>query len=69
MHVKISKEESAQRWMGLGLPESSANFMAFLEDACADGMEEKLTDEVEMVTGRPPQKFDEWLQHNKTKWQ
>ena len=69
MHVRCSGDQMVQRYMDMGLPEYWAKFMSFLEVASADGMEERSNDAVEQVTGRPPQKFDAWVQENKTAWQ
>ena len=68
VHVKLSEEQSMQRYMKLGLPEDYARLLSSLELATAGGAEEGLNDTVERVTGRPPQKFDAWVQQNKTIW-
>lgn len=65
VHVRVSKEESAQHHMEAGVPEHYAKFLAWLE---ADYTKRVLTtnDVVERVIGRPPQNFDAWIQENKS---
>ena len=65
MHVKVSETERVQQYLDKGLPEFYAKFLTSLEVGSAGGMEERVTDDVERVTGRPPQKFDDWVQENK----
>jgi hypothetical protein len=69
VNVKLSKEDSVQKWMQFGAPESTAQFMATLESMTADGREERMNDAVEKVTGRPPQTFDSFVQENKSAWE
>ena len=68
VHVKLSGEQSAQRFLNMGLPEHYAKLLSSLEVGSAKGMEERENDAVEQVAGRPPQKFDAWVQQNKTAW-
>ena len=58
VHVKLSEEESVQRLLRLGLPEHYAKFLPSIEVATVNGMEERLGDAMERVTGRSPQNFD-----------
>lgn len=69
VHVKLSEEQAIQRYMNLGLAEFHAKFLTSLEVASANGAEERTNDAVEQVTGRPPQKFDAWVQQKKRAWQ
>ncbi len=69
MHVKLSGEERLQGYLEIGLSEFYAKFLTWLEVGCANGSEERLDDAVEQVTGRPPQKFDSWVEENKLTWQ
>ena len=43
--------------------------LAWVEAQVAGGLEDRLDDSVEKVTGRPPITFDSWLQENKATWQ
>ena len=69
MHVKLSEEEQVRRLLDVGMPEHFAKFVTSLEVKSSKGMEERTSDAVEKVTGRPPQTFDAWVQYNKTAWQ
>lgn len=69
VHVKLSQEQSVQRYLSLGLPEHYAKVLSSLEVASAHGTEERMNDAVETLTGRPPQNFDAWVQQNKKAWQ
>ena len=51
------------------MPEFYVKFLTSLEVGSAGGMEERVNDDVERVTGRPPQKFDDWVQENKAVWE
>jgi hypothetical protein len=64
-HVKISEGEKVQRFLDAGFPEHYGKFLAYLEASSAKGIEERMNDVVENVTGRPPQKFDEWVAENR----
>ena len=68
-HVRISQDEITKRYLQYGLPDWAAGFMAYLEAATAKGMEERSGDAVKKVTGKEPQKLDEWIQENKAVWQ
>jgi festuclavine dehydrogenase len=69
VHVRLSEAERVQQYLSKGLPDFYAGFLTFLEVGSAGGMEERLNDDVEKVTGRPPQKFDDWVQENKAVWE
>lgn len=69
MHVKLSEEQSFQRYLKLGMPEHVAKILASVEVATANGKSEMTNDVVETVGGRYPQKFDAWVQDNKKAWQ
>jgi festuclavine dehydrogenase len=68
VHVKLSEEEKVQRFMSAGMPEHYAKFLAGIEAGSAKGMEERENNAVERVTGKPAQRFDDWVQQNKTAW-
>ncbi len=68
-NVKLTKEESAQRWAQVNyVPEPLAQFMAMLETMTAEKREERMNDTVEKVTGRPPKTFDAFVEENKSAW-
>jgi hypothetical protein len=68
VHVKYSQDEVVQRLLSIGMGEYYAKFLAWLETTSAAGLEDRMNDTVEKVTGRPPQSFDAWVQENKAKW-
>lgn len=68
-HIKLSEEQSYHQLLKSGLSDHYAKFLASLEVATANGVEERSNDNVEKVTGRPPLTFDAWVQENKAVWQ
>lgn len=54
--------------LGWGMPASVAGFLCWLEDMTLNGLEDDMSDHVEKVTGRPPQKLGDWIEQNKTAW-
>ena len=50
-------------------PEQLAGFITSLEVLSANGSEDRMNNVIELVTGRPPQKFDAWVEENKAAWQ
>jgi festuclavine dehydrogenase len=69
VHVRLSETERVQQYLSKGLPDFYAGILTYLEVGSAGGMEERLNGDVEKVTGRPPQKFDDWVQENKAVWE
>lgn len=69
VHEKLTEEQRTQRFLGYGLTEHSAKFLTFLEVSAAKGVEERMNDAVEKVTGQPPQSFDDFAQQKKSAWQ
>ena len=69
MHVKLTEEQSFHRYLKLSMPEYVAKILTSVEVAAADRKSEMINDVVEKVAGRPPQKFDAWVQENKMAWQ
>ena len=68
-HVKLSDEERTQGMMSNGVPEHTARFLVWLESTAANGQEAQYSDpDVEKVTGKPPQSFDDFVQENKACW-
>jgi hypothetical protein len=69
VHVKLTEEQSFQRYLKLGMPEHVAKILSSVEVASANGKSEMTNDIVEKVAGRPPHKFDAWVQENMMAWQ
>jgi hypothetical protein len=59
-HVKISEEQMAAT-MEQFMPSDYAKMLAGLDTAIKEGKEDRLSDVVLNVTGRPPKKFEVYL--------
>jgi hypothetical protein len=68
-NVKLSGEENEKRWLSLGVPTHVAGFMVRIEVATSKGAEERENHDVEILTGKVPQSFGNWVQENKAVWQ
>lgn len=53
-HCRLSRAELAGRLAGFGLPADYAALLADMDHAAAEGAEDRTTDVVERITGRPP---------------
>jgi hypothetical protein len=69
VHVKLTDEQRIQQFMSFGLPEHLAKLLTSLEVSAANGMEDRMNDAVEQVTGRPPQSFDDFARQHISSWQ
>ncbi|KAJ9614587.1 hypothetical protein H2200_002724 [Cladophialophora chaetospira] len=67
-HVRLSPEDNIRRYVESGFPEHYAKLLTWLETSTAQGAEERLTGDVERVTGRPPMLFDDWVRLHKNVW-
>ncbi|KIW93558.1 uncharacterized protein Z519_06163 [Cladophialophora bantiana CBS 173.52] len=67
-HVRLSAEDNVQRYIEAGCPEHYAALLTLLETMTAQGTEERMNNDVEKVTGRPPITFDDWVQVHKSIW-
>ncbi|UYV16686.1 NmrA family NAD(P)-binding protein [Porphyrobacter sp. ULC335] len=52
-HCRLSANELAARYAGFGIPRSYALTLAGMDEAIAQGSEDRITMEVERITGRP----------------
>lgn len=68
VHVRLGAEEKTKLLMGFGLADHYAKFLTFLETSAATGVEERMNDAVEKVTGKPPQSFEDFAEQNKAVW-
>ncbi|WBQ07626.1 NAD(P)H-binding protein [Kribbella sp. CA-293567] len=62
VHHQLPDEEMHARFAGL-VPAEFATLLVALDRAVAEGSEDRLTDNVERLTGRPPRSFRALLQH------
>jgi hypothetical protein len=67
-NIKLSEDESAQRFIDQQFPEWYARVLAKLEVHASHGSEAELDNVVLSNLGRSPQTFDEWVQENKNAW-
>ena len=68
-HVKVSKTDIVAMYKEAGLREPVAELVATLEDITSQGVEERMNDVVEKVTGRKPKSFDDMIGENLGVWQ
>lgn len=59
-HRSVSAEEATQRIAAHGVPAEFAKMLAAMDVAISEGDEDRVTDTVERVTGRPARRFSEF---------
>ena len=59
-HVHVSVADLRALYENAGLPSTSAQFLAALDNSIASGIEDRTTDTVERVTGGSPRFFREF---------
>jgi uncharacterized protein YbjT (DUF2867 family) len=67
-HIAVSNEEMAARLIKRGLPEATANFLAFGYATVAAGMADHTTDVVRTLTGKSPVTFEAFAKANAEVW-
>lgn len=60
-HCRLSRAELAERYAGFGVPRDYAVLLAGMDEAIAQGAEDRTTREVERITGRPPATLEAFL--------
>jgi uncharacterized protein YbjT (DUF2867 family) len=68
-HTKISMDEMAERLIRRGLPETTARLLAFGYQTIAAGMQDRTTDTVLALTGKPPIAFPAFAAAHADVWQ
>lgn len=68
VHVRLGAQERTKQLTGFGVPEHYAKFLTYLETFTATGVEERMNDAVEKVTGKPAQSFEDFAEQNKAVW-
>ena len=63
-HVRVDDAEARRRMIATGMPESYADLLVGLDAAIRDGAEDRVTDTVERVTGRPPRSLEAFARAN-----
>ena len=61
-HDSLTVDELAQRFTTMGIPARYAKVLASLDEAIANGAEDRVTDDVLRLTGRPPMAFADFLE-------
>ena len=67
-HHRLSPDAMAERYRSLGLGSLHAQTLAAMDKAIAAGVEDRVTDCVERLIGRPPMAFDAFVEANATGW-
>lgn len=68
VHERVDRDTVRQRMQRSGIPHAFAEILASLEDGLRDGAEDRTTDTVQRVTGRPPRSLDAWARSNAGVW-
>ncbi len=67
-HVQVSTDEMAERLIRRGLPEFNARLLAFGYQTIAAGAQDRTTDTVQVLTGRPPRTFQAFATASAEAW-
>lgn len=67
-HVRLSENELSARYVRFGLPKDYADTLAKLDGLIASGVEEKLSEVVPRIAGRPAASFSEFAKLHVTSW-
>ncbi|TCP66546.1 ergot alkaloid biosynthesis protein [Baia soyae] len=67
-HVDISTEKLRDMMVGVGMPEDYASILAGMEEGIRNGLEDRVTDTVERVTGRAPRSLRDFVVANSSVW-
>lgn len=68
-HEKRTADEMKAHFESFGIPSDFAAVLANLDASIAQGAEERITDEVERLTGEKPNNFAAFLQQNRSAFQ
>ncbi len=67
-HRAVTGEELAERLHGLGISRAYAEMLAAMDAAIARGAEDRVTESVELLTGRPARDFKSFAEANASAW-
>jgi len=67
-HRRIEPEDLVKRHVARSLPLFTAQVLATMDTAIAEGVEDRVTDSVEALTGRPSTTFDTFVIANASNW-
>jgi len=68
LHKRIPAEELAKRLEAAGVQPFTARGLAIMDGAIANGIEDRTTDAVATLTGKPPTTFDAFVRANARVW-
>ncbi len=68
VHKRVSIEELAERHKAAGVQPFTAHGLAVMDGAIANGIEDRTTDAVATLTGRPPATFDAFVRASAAAW-
>lgn len=68
-HTHISTEELTERLLASGLPEPTVNVLAAGYQTIAEGAEDRTTDAIKTLTGKPPMTFEAFAKASASVWQ
>lgn len=67
-HRRLSEHQMADRFVTFGVPERFASGLAAMDSAIAAGAEDRMTDNVSKVTGRPARSFQDFVMRSVGAW-
>lgn len=67
-HCRLSEQQMADRFVTFGVPEGFASGLAAMDSAIATGAEDRTTDTVSKVTGRPARSFQDFVTRSVGAW-
>ncbi|PCI88247.1 MAG: ergot alkaloid biosynthesis protein [Hyphomicrobiales bacterium] len=67
-HIKLTVEELTQRWQSFGLDEGYAQMLSGMDGVIKDGVEDRTTNSVLNITGKPPRSLAQFVQQNMGVW-
>ena len=67
-HTNVSQQELADWLTKRGVPDYTSNMLAELDTGIKNGMEDRLNDVVQKVTGKAPVTYKEYAEKHKDAW-
>jgi ergot alkaloid biosynthesis protein len=68
VHRRVSVDEMAQQHQARGLAPFASQMLAMMDVALSNGIEDRTTDDVQKLTGRPPISFEDFVRDNAAVW-
>ena len=65
VHKSVTETQLKNRFVSMGMPEDFSSMLAGMDTAILNGSENRLSDDVLRVTGRPPISFEYFARKNK----